>query len=129
MSSSHRSGRGCRLRWDQWWLGAAADLSANGVFNEPGSFWLATWLENKNDKNEIITGKYEVTIAPHIWFGYVCATPTRALRHLCGRMRPPLVMTAATASYDPGQARVSRSCVSAPLCAEVGGDLNGQANI
>jgi hypothetical protein len=47
-----------------WWL-----FSKNMRTVKAGTHYLVSWLVDR-ETGDVVTGKYETTLAPHIWFGY-----------------------------------------------------------
>jgi len=60
--------------WRSWWL-----YSKDQVFPTPGTYSMVTWLEDRST-GKLARGKYEITIAPHVWYAYADA-PTTAAAH------------------------------------------------
>merc|ERR1719313_463416 len=61
------------LEWSSWWV-----YSKNLVMADKGKYYLVTWLSDRTDRSVPVTGKYEITLAPWIWYKYADATTTAA---------------------------------------------------
>jgi hypothetical protein len=63
-----------------WWL-----YSKNLRTVRKGKHYLVSWLVDR-ETGDVVTGKYEVTLAPHVWFSYVpadMAAVARAQKSTC----------------------------------------------
>jgi len=85
MDETYENAKMAGVTFEHYWLYGAADLykagkpaDGKGLFEVPGEFYMVTWLESA--EGELVTGKYEITIAPHIWFGYA-DKETTAVQH------------------------------------------------
>eukprot|EP00747_Dinoflagellata_sp_TGD_P087292 gnl/TRDRNA2_/TRDRNA2_163584_c2_seq2.p2 gnl/TRDRNA2_/TRDRNA2_163584_c2~~gnl/TRDRNA2_/TRDRNA2_163584_c2_seq2.p2 ORF type:complete len:106 (-),score=13.33 gnl/TRDRNA2_/TRDRNA2_163584_c2_seq2:10-327(-) len=50
--------------WDSWWL-----YSKNLIAEKAGRYYILSWLTDR-ESGSIVTGKYEMTLGPWIWYGY-----------------------------------------------------------
>lgn len=48
-----------------WWLYSFEHRAA-----EPGTYYLQTWLTSPTNANQTVVGKYEMTLAPWVWYRY-----------------------------------------------------------
>jgi len=60
--------------WNSWWL-----YSKDHVLPTANTYSMVTWLEERGT-GKLARGKYEITIAPHVWYKYADA-PTTVAAH------------------------------------------------
>ena len=51
--------------WRSWWL-----YSFDHKFFNPGEYRMVSWVESRENPAVLVRGRYEITVAPHIWYGY-----------------------------------------------------------